>query len=79
VDIESFERFGAFGICLVIMIYHCRELSKRLDKAEAYNKERDKQDSNDIKGLSGLIKEFVLKFERVIELLKEINRKLDKK
>lgn len=77
-NIEAFERFGAFGVCLVIMIYHCRELSKRLDKAEEYNKQRDKQDSNEIKGLSGLIKEFILKFERVIELLKEISRKLDK-
>ena len=77
-NIETFERFGAFGICLVIMIYHCRELSKRLDKAEAYNKERDKQDSKDIRGMSGIIREVVLKFERIIELLKEINRKLDK-
>tara|TARA_R110000751_G_scaffold187645_1_gene293839 strand:+ start:224 stop:490 length:267 start_codon:yes stop_codon:yes gene_type:complete len=84
VNIEDLEKLGVSGIVILGATTAIRWVVKKLesterkvDESEKYNRDRDKQDSDLIKGLSGVIIDHNNKNDRIIEKLNEILVKLN--
>ena len=77
-NVNDFEKFGVSGVVLTGAYTIVRWVVKRLDASEQYNKDRDKADTDLIKGLSGVIKENNITNKLVLEKLNEILNKLDR-
>ena len=83
-NIEDLEKLGVSGIVILGATTAIRWVVKKLesterkvDESEKYNRDRDKQDSDLIKGLSGVIIDHNNKNDRIIEKLNEILVKLN--
>ena len=83
-NIEDVEKLGVSGIVILGATTAIRWVVKKLesterkvDESEKYNRDRDKQDSDLIKGLSGVIIDHNNKNDRIIEKLNEILVKLN--
>lgn len=84
-NFEDLEKLGVSGVGISILIFCVRWLikeleatKKKVDESEKYNRERDKQDQDIIRNLSGVIKDSTNKNERILEKLKDISSILEK-
>ena len=84
-NIEDYEKLGVSGIVILGATTAIRWVVKKLesterkvDESEKYNRDRDRQDTELIRGLSGVITDHNNKHDRIIEKLNEVLLKLDK-
>ena len=71
-NVNDYEKFGVSGVVLTGAYAIVRWVVKRLDTSDAYNKERDKADSELIRLLSGVIEKNNITNELILVNQKEL-------